>query len=126
MPGSRDAAKGARVFCFPHAGAGGSSLYRGWGANLCPAVPPGREGRYLEPPIDRMEALIAALEPAIAPLLDRPFAFFGHSMGAGVAFELTRALRRSGRSPAARRSSFRLRALRICERPCPRNVRTLG
>ena len=47
---------------------------------------------------DCMEALIAALEAAISPLLDRPFAFFGHSMGAGVAFELTRALRSSGRN----------------------------
>ncbi len=82
-----------RVFCFPHAGAG-TFLYRDLG---CAAVLPGREGRFRETPFDRMDALIAALEPAIAPLLDRPFVFFGHSMGSGVAFELTRALRRSGR-----------------------------
>jgi surfactin synthase thioesterase subunit len=33
---------------------------------------------------------------AIAPLLDRPFAFFGHSMGALIAYQLTRRLPRQG------------------------------
>jgi surfactin synthase thioesterase subunit/glycosyltransferase involved in cell wall biosynthesis len=84
---------GFRLFCFPHAGAG-TFLYRHWGAHVCPVAMPGRESRFVEPAFDRMEALVDALETAIAPLLDRPFAFFGHSMGAGVAFELARALRR--------------------------------
>jgi medium-chain acyl-[acyl-carrier-protein] hydrolase len=55
---------------------------------------PGRETRIAEAPFERMEALVAALADAIQPYLARPFAFFGHSMGAAVAFELARLLRR--------------------------------
>ncbi len=89
----------ARLFCFPHAG-GGAAVFRGWEEGLppeilvCPARLPGRESRRQETPIDRMDQLIDALARAIEPLLDRPFAFFGHSMGAAVAFELARCLRR--------------------------------
>jgi medium-chain acyl-[acyl-carrier-protein] hydrolase len=43
-----------------------------------------------------MDLLVQDLAPAISPLLDKPFAFFGHSMGAMISFELTRALRRAG------------------------------
>ncbi|APR81384.1 Thioesterase [Minicystis rosea] len=39
---------------------------------------------------------MSELIPAILPLLDRPFAFFGHSLGAFVAFETARALRQKG------------------------------
>jgi len=44
-----------------------------------------------------MSALVEAIEHVIAPYLDQPFAFYGHSMGAAVAFELARALQRHGR-----------------------------
>ncbi len=90
-----------RLFCLPHAG-GGTALYRGWQSHLpdsvllAPVRLPGRESRLSEKPYERMEELVAALGEAIQPHLDRPFAFFGHSMGAGVAFELTRWLRRRG------------------------------
>jgi len=90
-----------RLFCFPWAG-GGTLSYRAWRETLAPVahvVPvrlPGRESRAGEPPLERMEALIAALLEAIRPYTGAPFAFFGHSMGAGMAFELTRALRRAG------------------------------
>jgi medium-chain acyl-[acyl-carrier-protein] hydrolase len=57
---------------------------------------PGRESRAAEEPFDAMPALVQALTGAIEPLLDRPYAFFGHSMGAAVAFELARALRKRG------------------------------
>jgi medium-chain acyl-[acyl-carrier-protein] hydrolase len=57
---------------------------------------PGREMRLAEPPHRRMEPLIAALLDGIRDSLVMPYAFFGHSMGALVAFELTRALRRQG------------------------------
>jgi medium-chain acyl-[acyl-carrier-protein] hydrolase len=43
-----------------------------------------------------MEPLVVALASAIQPYLGQPFAFFGHSMGAAVAFELSRLLRRRG------------------------------
>jgi medium-chain acyl-[acyl-carrier-protein] hydrolase len=86
-----------RLFCFPYA-CGGVSVFRDWGAQLPSAVDvwsiqlPGREDRISQPLIDRMDDLLAALVPAIVPRLDRPFAFYGHSMGALVCWELARAL----------------------------------
>jgi len=38
--------------------------------------------------------LVAEASEAILPLLDRPFALFGHSMGALISFEITRSIRR--------------------------------
>jgi medium-chain acyl-[acyl-carrier-protein] hydrolase len=87
-----------RLFCFPYAG-GGASIYRTWGAHLPPHVElrpvqlPGRENRMSEPPLTRVEPLVRLLAEALLPYLDLPFAFFGHSMGALVAFELARKLR---------------------------------
>jgi len=104
------------LFCFPHAG-GGVSAFSGWAEHLpvCPVRLPGRETRSGEPPFDRMPDLIQALAGAIQPLLARPFAFFGHSMGAAVAFELARELRRRGQPgpacllvSAARAPQYRL------------------
>jgi medium-chain acyl-[acyl-carrier-protein] hydrolase len=88
-----------RLFCFPYAG-GGASAYRGWAASLpadvevCPVQLPGRESRLREPAFERPEALVAALADALAAHFDLPFAFFGHSMGAMLSFELARELRR--------------------------------
>ncbi|MCC7367467.1 MAG: thioesterase [Chloroflexi bacterium] len=90
-----------RLFCLPYGG-GGAMIYREWPLTLAPAVEvwhvqlPGREARYREPPCTDMAALIFPLIEAMRPHLDRPFALFGHSMGALVAFELTRQLRRDG------------------------------
>src|SRR5215475_3470023 len=87
-----------RLFCFPYAG-GGASIYKTWADHLpsevdvCPIQPPGREGRRGEAPYNSMPPLIEAVTEAILPLLDRPFALFGHCMGAKVAFELARYLR---------------------------------
>jgi surfactin synthase thioesterase subunit len=97
FPGA-DAAQGMRLFCFPHAG-GGTGAFAAWRQRLpgiCPVRAPGRESRGAEAPFDRMAPLVEALAAAIEPYLDRPFAFFGHSMGAAVAFELVRKLRRLG------------------------------
>jgi len=90
-----------RLFCLPYAG-GGASLYRDWSRDLPEHVevraiqPPGREERLLEQPLDRVETLVAEILPVLRPELDRPYALFGHSMGALVAFELVRALRAAG------------------------------
>jgi medium-chain acyl-[acyl-carrier-protein] hydrolase len=90
-----------RLFCLPYAG-GGATLYRSWPRavpaelQICRVQLPGRENRVAEPPFRRMPPLVNALTEAIRPYLDRPFAIFGHSMGALVAFELARALRRAG------------------------------
>jgi surfactin synthase thioesterase subunit len=57
---------------------------------------PGRESRFREPALDRIDAVVAALVPVIGANSDLPFAFFGHSMGALVATELTLALAAAG------------------------------
>lgn len=58
--------------------------------------PPGREQRLRETPLRRIPEVVEALLGVTAPLLDRPFAFFGHSLGALVAYELARTLRERG------------------------------
>jgi medium-chain acyl-[acyl-carrier-protein] hydrolase len=88
-----------RLFCFPYAG-GGVSIFRAWSDGLpadvevCPVQLPGRGTRLMEPPFTRLSPLIQALAEALFPLLDIPFAFFGHSLGALVSFELARQFRR--------------------------------
>ncbi|MGD7664448.1 thioesterase [Brevibacillus laterosporus] len=88
-----------RLFCLPYAG-GGASAYRGWANTLprdigvYPIQLPGRENRIGEQALCDMEALVEAISQAIYPYLDRPFLFFGHSLGARIAFELARAVRR--------------------------------
>lgn len=57
---------------------------------------PGRETRLLEPPFREMGPLTMALTDAVVAELDKPFAIFGHSMGARLGFELARELRRRG------------------------------
>jgi surfactin synthase thioesterase subunit/glycosyltransferase involved in cell wall biosynthesis len=91
FPGA-DEARGPRLFWFPHAGGGGARV-----DGVVGVVLPGRESRIAEAPFTRMGPLVAALAGAIEPYLSQPFAFFGHSMGAAVAFELARELRRRGR-----------------------------
>jgi surfactin synthase thioesterase subunit len=86
-----------RLFCFPYAG-GGASIFRTWWEDLPPQVeiypiqPPGRENRLAEPPFVELPALVQALVDAIRPHLTMPFAFFGHSLGALVSFEVARTL----------------------------------
>ncbi|GCE28517.1 hypothetical protein KDA_40010 [Dictyobacter alpinus] len=89
-----------RLFCFPYAG-GGASIFRTWSNQLSPEIEvwpvqlPGRETRLLEPGIAQIEDLVPLIAEALLPHLDKPYAFFGHSMGALVCFELLRQLRRS-------------------------------
>lgn len=95
--------RGRRLFCFPHAG-GGASAFMRWpvsGFRVCPVRLPGRESRLAEPPFERMDMLLDAVGEAIQPHLDGPFAFLGHSMGAFIAFELARWLRRHTRHQAS-------------------------
>lgn len=90
-----------RLFCFPYAG-GGASAYHPWARLLPPAVEmcalqlPGRETRRHEPLHTNFDEAIAELSLAIEPLLDKPYAFFGHSLGALLAFETALYLRRKG------------------------------
>ena len=100
-PRPRPAAR-LRLVCFPHAG-GSASAYHAWGGALPEEIevwavqPPGHETRMREPLPATLDALVEDLARALVPALEGPFAFFGHSLGALVAFELARALRRKGR-----------------------------
>jgi medium-chain acyl-[acyl-carrier-protein] hydrolase len=94
-----------RLFCFPYAGSG-ASIFRTWSDGLpadvevCPVQFPGRGTRLMETPFTQLSPLVQAVAQALVPLLDKPFAFFGHSLGALVGFELARQLRRqSGVQP---------------------------
>jgi medium-chain acyl-[acyl-carrier-protein] hydrolase len=97
-----------RLFCFPYVG-GGSVSYRTWSNDLTggrgPAPTsadvevwalqlPGRERRIGESPLTSLGAIVQTLAPAFVQGDDVPFAFFGHSMGGLIAFELARELRR--------------------------------
>ncbi|MEV0938461.1 thioesterase II family protein [Streptomyces phaeochromogenes] len=90
-----------RLVCFPHAG-GSASAFRGWPELLPPDIEliavqyPGRQDRYGEPLIGDFPTLVSEAARAVLPCLDRPVAFFGHSLGATVAYEVARALRASG------------------------------
>jgi len=111
FPGA-DTVQGRRLFWFPHAG-GGTSQVKCL-PSICPVRLPGRESRLGEAPFESMAALVAALADAIDGYLAQPFAFFGHSMGAAMAFELVRLLRARGKAlpefliaSAARAPQFR-------------------
>ncbi|GIV95394.1 MAG: hypothetical protein KatS3mg057_0051 [Herpetosiphonaceae bacterium] len=90
-----------RLFCFHYAG-GRSIVFRRWQSMLPDAIQvfpvelPGRGGRLRENPFRSLGPLIEVLQNVLVPHLDRPFAFFGHSMGGLISFELARALRRAG------------------------------
>jgi surfactin synthase thioesterase subunit len=102
LPTLREAsAASLRLYCFHHAG-GSPSMYRDWSSRLSrdvevvPVLLPGRGLRLREEPYTSMAPLVDDVLAAITPTLDRPFALFGHSMGALVAFEIAHALRRTG------------------------------
>jgi surfactin synthase thioesterase subunit/glycosyltransferase involved in cell wall biosynthesis len=74
------------LLCFPYAGAG-PVAFRHWRPTL-----PAFTIRYPDK-AESVEEVVAALMRHVAPKLRGEFVFFGHSMGAGIAFEFTRALR---------------------------------
>lgn len=94
---AEDSGAARQLFCFPHAG-GGPSFFRPWCAPLQPEIAirrvllPGREWRIEEPPFRHIADLVEPLCTALEPYLDQPYALFGHSMGAVVAYEVARRL----------------------------------
>jgi surfactin synthase thioesterase subunit len=93
-----------RLFCLPFAG-GGPAAFRLWPQSLPDDVEvqavrlPGRSPASREPMLDSAAAVVTALLPAIEALADLPYAIFGHSMGALLAFELTVALEAAAENP---------------------------
>lgn len=95
-----------RIFCFPYAG-GSAAAYHDWQdefpdeIEVCAIEPPGRRHRIREEPFRRLPDLAEAVVDGLAEETDLPFAFFGHSLGAVVAFEAARRLRSlGGRQPS--------------------------
>ncbi|MDJ0732590.1 MAG: thioesterase II family protein [Nostocaceae cyanobacterium] len=88
-----------RLFCFPYAG-GSSIIFRRWldkvpgNIEICPIELPGRGTKIKLAPLNKLELIVEALALQIQPYLDKPFAFFGHSMGGLISFELVRLLRK--------------------------------
>ena len=94
-------AAGLRLFCFHFAG-GGASIYRNWGpqlgelAEVIAVQLPGREWRVAEQPRIRLDQLARELADVMQPYLQGRYAFFGHSMGALVSYELLQEIHRRG------------------------------
>ncbi len=87
-----------RLFCFPYAG-GNAQTFKNWSNYLpdsievCAAELPGHGQRMKETPHTDLKELVREMATILPHYFDKPFAFFGHSMGALIAFELTRLLR---------------------------------
>ncbi len=94
-------APGVRLFCLPHAGAGAAGYYR-WKRLLpstiavCPVQLPGRERRLTEPAVTEAKALVSHVLAATRDFLAEPYAVFGHSMGALLAYEFARQIAAAG------------------------------
>jgi surfactin synthase thioesterase subunit len=117
-----------RLLCLHHAG-GNGAFYLSWAADLAETCEvwtvnlPGRRGRVLEALVTDPDLLVAELADAAEALLDRPLAIFGHSMGALLAYEVARELRRRGRVPLSALvvSACRAAHLRTELKPVPRD-----
>ena len=98
------AASRFQLFCFPYAG-GGASIFRAWQAETGPFVRihpirlRGRESRIFEPPLRSVPEAAETIAAEIVSGIEGPFAFFGYSFGALLAFETARVLRRQGAGP---------------------------
>lgn len=94
-----------RLFCFPYAG-GSAATFREWSDELSNSFDiwsveyPGRGARRGVAPFKRIPLLVDALLPELRAALTGSYAFFGHSMGALVAFEVLRRLRSDKAPPA--------------------------
>ncbi|MER7676472.1 alpha/beta fold hydrolase [Streptomyces sp. NPDC096934] len=95
-----------RLFCFPHAG-GNASFFHSFSARLTPRTEvlavqyPGRQERFDEPRVEDLHELADLVAAELAEWAEEPFALFGHSMGATLAFEVGSRLHARGARPTA-------------------------
>src|SRR5262245_51550208 len=118
-----------RLFCFHYAG-GSAQIFHSWPDNLPPTVEicaaqlPGRGQRLADPIITRLLPLSRIIAQVIQQYNDKPFAFFGHSLGALLCFEVARSLRREKHSEpihlfisATHAPQYRIREDRLSKLP---------
>lgn len=118
-----------RLVCFPWAG-GGANFYRKLCGRIAPDVEliavqlPGREDRFHEPRLTRMELIVAQVKRELSALADIPSLLFGHSMGALVAYEVAQALGGAGRFPLAGLilSGSNAPHIKSCHSRCPHDA----
>nr|CUI25720.1 Thioesterase [Streptomyces sp. MG11] len=110
-----------QLLCFPHSG-GSASFFFPFSRDLSPTMDvwavqyPGRQDRRAEPNIPHIHELADRVAESVGRQLDRPYALFGHSMGATLAYEVALRLQESGQEPEM---------LFVSGRPAPhRNVDT--
>ncbi|MEV5900383.1 alpha/beta fold hydrolase [Streptomyces sp. NPDC052127] len=90
-----------RLVCFPHAG-GSATFYHPVSRALSPEIDvvavqyPGRQDRRTEPLVSSIEELANLIVVELEPWADRPLTFFGHSMGASLAYEVALRLEARG------------------------------
>lgn len=84
-----------RLICFPHAG-GDPEYFRDWSEGLADHIElvtlrlPGHGSRFKEAPYDQWAPLLEDTFLALQPYLTEPHAFYGHSFGGRVAYEMAR------------------------------------
>ncbi|WP_320784007.1 thioesterase II family protein [Streptomyces sp. CRN 30] len=111
-----------RLVCFPHAG-GSAGYFRPLAVALSPHLEtvavqyPGRQERRGEAPLESVGRLADEAFAALAPALSGPFAFFGHSLGALVAFEVARRFEAAGETGPARLFASAVCAPSVLRRP---------
>jgi medium-chain acyl-[acyl-carrier-protein] hydrolase len=92
-----------RLFCFAHAGGSANYFAQWWhklpaDVEVCPVELPGRWSRWREEPLRDISTVSRSLVRNLAPeLAEKPFAFYGHSLGGLVAYETILRLREIGR-----------------------------
>lgn len=90
-----------RLFCFAYAG-GSAAVYRQWPLDIPPDIEvcaveiPGRI-QLRTPLANNMTELVDAIMPDIEAMLDKPFAFFAHSFGSIIAYEVTKRLQKENK-----------------------------
>jgi medium-chain acyl-[acyl-carrier-protein] hydrolase len=96
-----------RLFCFTFA-ASSAQIFHGWNdyvpdwLEVSGCELPGHGGRLAETPLDAQGAAALEIADILEPVLDRPYALFGHCLGAALAYEATRILRERGKAQPLR------------------------
>lgn len=109
-----------RLICFPYAG-GTATIYRDWSHKFLSSIEvhsvqfPGHGNRLREPLFKRVKPLVESTAKELMPYLEGSFAFFGHSMGAIISFELAHLLREQHKPGPTH--------LFLSGRPCPHRTK---